>query len=233
MKVSIVIPVYNMEKTVAETIESALRQTRPAHEIIVVNDGSADSSREVASRYPVKIIDRVAERKGVAPVRNLGFAFATGDAFLPLDADDLIDSEYLEKTVPVMEAYPKCGIVCTDIQYFGTKNHKIRSLWLHGFPMTKEMEYDHNNIPVCSLIRAEAFRQVGGYDERMWAHEDWSLWISLLSHGWEAHAVHELLFFYRVRENSYATIANNHRKELNKIMRDIHGDIFKGYIGGF
>lgn len=237
-KTSVVIPAYNSEKTISETVLSVLSQTAPAHEIIIVNDGSTDNTKAIADQfaksYPeIQVINKQdPEHRGVGSVRNLGFRIATGKYFLPLDADDLIAPEFIEKTSAVMAVNLKLGIVCTDLQYFGLKNDTIRSWSVNNEPYTRDMtfadECKSNNIPNTSLIRREAFEQVGGYNELLPGHEDWSLWISILQAKWQISCVHEPLMLYRVRQGGYAAWMDRNRAELDSLMQEIHGSDFNG-----
>src|SRR5690554_5285445 len=100
-KVTIGIPLYNQQDYVADAIESALSQTTPC-EIIVVNDGSTDKSLEVAQRYEkdgVKIINQV--NKGLPSARNTVIMNMTGEFLMPLDADDILNDNCVEKLLNV------------------------------------------------------------------------------------------------------------------------------------
>jgi glycosyltransferase involved in cell wall biosynthesis len=238
MKVSVVIIAYNAAQTIEETLLSIKAQTRPVDEIIVVNDGSIDNTENIAHQYADIVLNREHGEMGIGVIRNQGFAEAHGDVFLPIDADDKFDPQFVEKTLPLMETDDACGVVCTDMQYFGTEHHYVRS-WcvsLGGISgteltryrdMTFEDECRFNNIPVASLIRREAFESVGGYHPLLWGFEDWSLWISILQKGWQARCVHEPLFWYRRRRSSLADRDTRRKAELNALMHEIHGDIFK------
>jgi glycosyltransferase involved in cell wall biosynthesis len=240
-KVSVVIIAYNAAKTIAETLASVRAQTQPVHEIIVVNDGSTDDTVKIAESFSAKVVNREHGEMGIGVIRNEGFAVATGDIFLPIDSDDKFAPTFVEKTLPLMT--DGVGVVCTDMQYFGTETHYIRSWSIFekgpykdgGYPfakhrdMTLEDECKYNNIPVASLIRREAFEQVGGYHPILWGFEDWSLWISILSEGWKVAVVHEPLFLYRRRGGSLSERDSRRRAELNALMREVHGEKFKGY----
>ena len=236
MKVSVVIIAYNAAQTIEETLLSIKAQTRPVDEIIVVNDGSTDNTEEIANRYADTVIDREHGEMGIGVIRNQGFSAAEGDLFLPIDADDKFDPTFVEKTLPLMTGDVR--VVCTDMQYFGTEHHYIRS-WCVSLggggteptqyrDMTFKDECRVNNIPVASLIRREAFESVGGYHPLLWGFEDWSLWISILQKGWQVRCVHEPLFWYRRRRSSLADRDGRRRKELNALMREVHGEIFQG-----
>ena len=91
-KISVIIPVYNGEKYLAQCIENILCQSYKNLEIIVVNDGSTDKSAEIAKKYPVKLLNQ--EKSGVYVARNLGIDCATGEYIHFMDADDLINLDY-------------------------------------------------------------------------------------------------------------------------------------------
>lgn len=103
--VSILIPVYNAEAFVAETIQSALNQTWPAKEIIVVNDGSSDHSREILKSFEtqgIKVIEQ--ENRGAGAARNRALAEAQGDFIQYLDADDLLAPDKVELQMRRLES---------------------------------------------------------------------------------------------------------------------------------
>ncbi len=213
MKVSIVIPLYNQAEFVGQCIESALVQTYSNFEVIVVNDGSTDNSLEVARRYPVMIVDQT--NKGLAGARNAGVLNSTGQCILPLDADDWIDSTFLEKTVILMRE--SVGIVSTAMQRFGILNQlfpaEIRTL---------QQELKSNSIPVCSLISRNAFLGTGGYNSCAPGYEDWHLWIDILKRGWKMAVVNEPLFHYRCREYTMTHIAGARHEELHQTILKSH-----------
>jgi glycosyltransferase involved in cell wall biosynthesis len=102
MKISVIIPIYNGEKYVAECIENILRQTHGDLEIIVVDDGSTDCSIEIAEKYPVKII-RLEQNRGPAAARNAGMDAASGKYIHFMDVDDTINNEFYEKMAIAVE----------------------------------------------------------------------------------------------------------------------------------
>ena len=113
MKVSIVIPVYNVEKYLKECLDSVIRQTYSNLEIICVNDGSSDSSLDILEEYSNKdnrIIIVSQENKGLASARNTGLEYVTGDLCYFLDSDDYIDINLIEYAVKIFENF--------DVDYF-------------------------------------------------------------------------------------------------------------------
>ena len=96
-KISVIIPVHNGEKYIAQCLENILFQTYKNLEIIVVNDGSTDKSVEIAEKYPIKLINQ--ENSGVYVARNRGIDCATGEYIHFMDADDLINLDYYTNMV--------------------------------------------------------------------------------------------------------------------------------------
>jgi glycosyltransferase involved in cell wall biosynthesis len=121
--VSILIPCYNSEAHLAETIESALRQTWSSCEIIVVDDGSTDDSLEVARAYEgenVKVI--VQSNQGASAARNRAFEAATGTYVQYLDADDLLHPRKIEAQVTALENSGPCTMAVCSTVYFQDGN---------------------------------------------------------------------------------------------------------------
>jgi len=226
-KVSIIIPCFNGQDFVTTAILSALNQTYENKEIIVVNDGSIDRTPYVIDgfRYQVQIITQ--ENAGLAASRNNGVARSSGEFLLMLDDDDKIDASYLEKTVPLM-ADPKVGVVTTNFRQFGELGGLVEP------KVTLADEKAGNTIPVCSLIRREAFLQVSGYTTRfqelnglaVTSYEDWSLWLDILKRGWQVAVVREPLFYYRVKPPRWKKEASV--ESLCGIIRSLHPDLYGG-----
>jgi glycosyltransferase involved in cell wall biosynthesis len=215
MKVSIVIPCYNMRVYVGEAIQSALAQSYRDFEVVVVDDGSTDGSLGEIENYPVKIVNK--QNGGLASARNAGIGFSTGELILPLDADDKIDPHYLMKTVPLMSS--AVGVVSTDMQYFGTHTDRLRPTHT-----TLQQVVQYNGMPVCSLIRKKAILEAGGYKSIMnEGCEDWELWVSILKRGWKVAVVNEPLFFYRRKPVSMVSTMN--RGRMIEVMKTLHPEL--------
>lgn len=114
---SVIIAVYNGEKTLARAIDSVLAQTHPACEIIVVDDGSTDTSAEIAASYgpPVRLLRQ--PNRGVAAARNLGVRAARGEWVAFLDADDYYYPERLALTARLIDTYPQVDFLTADFDY--------------------------------------------------------------------------------------------------------------------
>ena len=117
--VSVVVPTYNRAELIQEAIESVLRQTTPVHEIIVVDDGSTDSTCELVRSYGDRVVLLRHDRRGPAAARNRGLARATGDWIAFLDSDDVWTPTKLEKQLQYLDRHPECGFVHTGYYEFG------------------------------------------------------------------------------------------------------------------
>lgn len=109
--VSIVIPTYNREDLVAQAIDSALAQTHPRCEVVVVDDGSKDRTAEVLARYAGRIVAIRQENKGLAGARNTGIRESRGELVGFLDSDDLWEPRLVEAALEIFAAHPEVGAV--------------------------------------------------------------------------------------------------------------------------
>jgi len=114
--VSVIVPVFNGERYLAEALESIFGQTRPPAEVIVVDDGSTDRTAEVAGRFPVRCLHQ--ENRGVAAARNAGVQAAAGDLLAFLDHDDLWIADKLERQLATLAAQPELDMVFGHVEQF-------------------------------------------------------------------------------------------------------------------
>jgi len=214
MTVDIIIPVYNAEQTIHETLDSVYAQTFKDFRIIAVDNGSKDGSYDII-RHRCHDAIRWHEAKGPAWARNAGLHFSTAEFFLPLDADDMIEPTFLEKTLDRMTK--QTGIVSTGMIRFGLCRDYIRAK-----KRTFEEQMKSNEIPITSLVRREAYDRTEGYQECVPGWEDWELWISILEDGWDHKIVDEPLFIYRCHSTGMNAQANDHKGELRQKMIQMH-----------
>ena len=114
------------------------------------------------------------------------------------------------------------GVVATDWKMFGVEDRVIRIE-----APTLEMEMRANYLPVCSLIRREAFLQTGGYNHRAPVYEDWSLWIDILKRGWRVAVVQNEapLFHYRRRHESMVNSSAGQHAKLHELVKKLHPEL--------
>ena len=195
-RISIVIPCYNGEKYIRETLDCLLMQTIDDWECVIVNDGSTDNSLEILKEYAAKdsrykYIDK--ENGGPAIARNTAIAASSGKFILPLDADDLIAPSYAEKAIGYLEEHPSCKLVYCKARFFGDRNDLVR------LPVYNFYELPYENSIFCSCVyRRVDFDKTQGYNPNMvFRNEDWDFLLSLLTEKDEVYCIPDILFFYR------------------------------------
>jgi Glycosyl transferase family 2 len=125
IRVSAIIPTHNRVRHVGEAVESVLAQTVPCHEVIVVNDGSTDGTRDVLARYGNRIRVICQANRGVSEARNTGLAAATGNWVAFLDSDDVWRPEKLACQLAALSQFPGCAACFTDATYGGRTEHDL------------------------------------------------------------------------------------------------------------
>jgi glycosyltransferase involved in cell wall biosynthesis len=220
MTLTIGIPVYNQAEYLADAIESALAQTVKC-EVIVCNDGSTDNSLEVARRYPVKVINQI--NKGLSSARNSLIMAATGDYFLPLDADDILMENAAERILEAIES-TNADVIAPSFKEFGVRNQEII---LPAVLPTIEDFKTGNRIGYFSAIKREALLEVGGYSPKMlWGYEDYALWFDLFKRGKTLCILQDILILYRTKERSMIHTAIEHHEELMAQIKKDNPEIF-------
>ena len=206
--ISVVIPVYNGEKTILETIESVLNQTFQDFELIVIDDGSTDQTAEIINRIQdsrIKIFSY--SNAGLSASRNRGIAKARGEYISFIDADDLWTADKLESQLKALQENPQAAVAyswtdCIDESgkflrrggYISVTDHVYEKLLLVDF-----VEGGSN-----ALIRKHVFAEVGGFDESFNAVEDWDMWLRLASR-YRFVTVASRQILYRQSANSMST----------------------------
>lgn len=228
-KISIIIPCFNQAEYLEDAIESAYGQTLPAHEVIVVNDGSTDNSQEIAERYqfkqfphlesPVRVINQV--NKGLASARNTGIMNATGDYILPLDADDMLKEKAIQKITEAIIT-TNSDVIAPSFVEFGKSNREVILQQFNDLAALMQA----NRLGYFSAIRRSVLLEVGGYNPKMtWGWEDYDLWFDIFKRNKSLTVLQDILVMYRVRENSMITTANQHADELRRQMMLNHPNL--------
>lgn len=211
MKISLIIPVYNQGQYLKECLDSVLNQTVKPHEIICVDDGSTDNSLFVAKDYEakgVKVIHQV--NKGLSSARNTGIMNATGDWILPLDSDDRLLPDCIDKLTKKLKK-TKAEVVAPSFRCFGLSQQDVV---LMENPKIEDFRAG-NRVGYCSLIRRAVLLELGGYSPKMiWGYEDFHLWFNILSKGYTIETMPDILWEYRLKENSMIHTAQAHHHEL-------------------
>ena len=211
--VSVIVPAYNAARTIGETIESVLSQSFSDLELIIVDDGSTDETKDIVSEYRCKddrIISTWQKNSRASAARNRGLAIATGKYISLIDADDLWDERKLEKQISAIDS-TEDTIVLTGIRRFHILDGK--KIWgaVTMAPNIENYMYDVLSILLLSsfqmvlintaLIKKELVEKLGGWKVDMWTAEDWEFWIRA-SRKARFKAIEEPLSFYRKHPES-------------------------------
>jgi glycosyltransferase involved in cell wall biosynthesis len=200
---SIVIPAYNVERYVGASISSALGQTLREIEVIVVDDGSTDTTARIAGEFddPRLIIKRK-PNGGLSSARNCGIAAARGRYIGFLDGDDLWHPTKAERHLATMEADPAIGIsysYSAYVQEDGTPTDRVLFSRLFRPTLDQMIRRNHVGNGSAPVVRAECFKVAGTFDESLRSCEDWEMWVRLLRDtGAVAQLIPEVLTSYRI-----------------------------------
>lgn len=228
---SIIVPCYNQEKYLSETLDSVLAQTSQNWECIIVNDGSTDHSEKIIDEYCEKdsrFIKLNQHNQGLSASRNNGIKLAKGTLILPLDGDDRIGTHYLELAEKEFAKSPQPKLVYCKAEFFGAKNE----FWdLPAYNYEKLLFLNH--IFCSAIFKKEDYLKTSGYDTDMkLGYEDWEFWVQLLRKDDIVIQLDSIQFFYRQREDSmvkslHESKVKRHQMEWHIFTkhRDIYGQM--------
>lgn len=222
--VSIIIPTYNCALYIAETITSVLNQSFKDIELIVVDDGSTDATRDIVASFgqPVRLVTQA--NAGVCVARNRGISEAAGKYICLMDHDDYWFPHKLARQVSILEQQPETGVVYSSFILW----HRDESTGQFPSPDSFDLNtYLDDTVPEFSgwiyhqflidcwmltstaMFRAEIFDQCGLFDESLPYSEDWDLWLRI-SRSYP---------FVQLRRPT--TLYRQHAQQGNRLARDI------------
>lgn len=182
LKLSVIIPLYNKRAYVQRTLESVLAQTYTDYEVIVVDDGSTDDSREVAERLIGGRADwhiLHQQNAGVAAARNAGVAASKGECLAFLDADDWWAPTYLERMMDLVATYPEAGLYACNYWYVKTgKTHVALDIptGYFNYPKTYLEQKSMSVTSISVVMSRKVFDEMGGFPVGIKLGEDFLLW---------------------------------------------------------
>jgi glycosyltransferase involved in cell wall biosynthesis len=184
--VAVVIPCHNFGRYLAEAIASALAQTAPPREVIVVDDASTDDTADVAARYPVRYL-RHPQPRGAAAARNTGWRAATAPLIAFLDADDAWLPAKLQRQLAVLAANPRAGLVYCDLYRVDGQTGRTIDRWSRHMPphtgWVWRRELERNFVQTSTVLAPRRIlAEAGGFDESLTAWEDIDLWVRIARH---------------------------------------------------
>lgn len=223
--VSVVIPNYNHARYVRDAVLSALRQSVRPVEVIVVDDGSTDGSREVLEklrrRYHPRLRVILHERnQGLAAARNTGILAARAGLIVPLDADNLLDPDMVRACLSESRRIGH-EFIYTDLYRFGKRMVRVE-VPEYSFEVLKRRNYIDN----CAMFRKMYWEDLGGYKADVPGYEDWEFWLNLGKQGIRGSRLPRPLFYYRVRERSMLTDAIDRHAENVRTIRRLHAEVY-------
>ena len=183
LRISAVIPCFNAATYLGEALSSIARQSRPVHEVLVVDDGSSDGSAEVAERCGATVI-RLSSNRGHGFARNVGWRAAAGDAIAWLDADDSWRPNHVEVVAGLLERYPEAACASGTLQRFGLDDEVVTGLIPPGEPSELLARPSRAGCTPARarIMRRSALEAIGGYDEQQRIAVDFDLWLRLARH---------------------------------------------------
>ncbi|MFT7462959.1 MAG: O-antigen/teichoic acid export membrane protein [Pseudohongiellaceae bacterium] len=178
-RLSVVVATYNAERFVTETLQSVLAQTWPHVELIVCDDGSQDSTRELLASFNTVCTVLHQDNAGVSVARNRGASVATGQWLAFLDHDDIWEADMVERQLACLAAHPEAGLVYGDSRIIDEQGevHGRRSEWLRFYDGDVASELLSGNfIPIeTAIMPAQLFHQLGGFNPELRFLEDYDL----------------------------------------------------------
>jgi len=181
--ISVIIPTYQHARTLSACLKSLLNQTAPPTEIIVVDDGSTDSTRKIVGAFGKQVMYFYQSNQGAPVARNYGAKFATGDLLLFCDADVVASPGMLEKMSKTLNDHPGISYVYCGFRW---AHKRFRSR-----PFDPTVLLHTNFIHTTSLLRAADFPC---FDPTLKRFQDWDLWLTLLRKGKWGLSIDEELF---------------------------------------
>lgn len=198
--ISVVVPAYNAERTILETIQSVQKQTFSDFEIIVIDDGSTDKTVELLKTVQDSRLKVFSYSNGGLPVaRNRGISQSIGAFITFLDADDLWTSDKLELQLAALQKNPKAGLAYSWTLIMDEKGENFypgKSLSFEGNVYPKLLLSNFIASGSNAMLRREAIESVGEFDAELRSCEDWDYWLRVAP-NWHFVVVPKAQIFYR------------------------------------
>jgi glycosyltransferase involved in cell wall biosynthesis len=218
-RVSVLLTCFNHVRWLPEAVAGVRAQSYKDYEIIAIDDGSTDGTREWLSQQPDLKVILNEKNLGTYATLNIGLEHATGEYIAILNDDDLWASTKLERQIDLFEAHPKVGLVHTGGYFIDAEGHQLSGSPL-GFAFPRfatgdvllGLVYENKIIASAALVRRSCFEELGGFNEAYFGSGDWEMWFRV-AEKYHVGFVDEPLTYYRVH-------GDNASKKLEKIWKD-------------
>lgn len=220
VKISVIMGIYNCDSTLPEAINSIFAQTYENWELILCDDGSNDSTYEVAEEFQKKYPDKI---KLIRNPKNMGLnytlnhclEYADGELIARMDGDDLCSPDRFEKQVKFLETNPHIAIVSSDMEFFDDDGIFGKTN-VAGSPTKQSFLKSTPFCHAAAMVRKEAYLAVEGYsvDEKLLRVEDYHLWIKMYEKGFCGANIKEPL--YQMRDDRNAQSRRKFKFRLNE-----------------
>jgi glycosyltransferase involved in cell wall biosynthesis len=228
--VSILIPAYNAEHWIGYTLASAVGQTWPNKEIIVVNDGSTDGTEQVAKRFASRLLKVVStENGGLSVAVNQAYRLSQGDYIQELDSDDLLAPDKIERQMnALLEGDSKRTLLSSPWGYFYYRTHRARfvpnSMWNDLSPLEWLLRKLGENLHMQNatwLVSRELAEAAGPWDENLHYDQDGEYFCRVLMASERTRFVEEAKVFYRISSSNRISYIGASDKKRASLLRSI------------
>lgn len=226
--VSVVIPVFNQERFVGEAIESVLNQTYPRVELIVVDDGSTDSTRDVIEQYGGRLVYLHQANAGASVALNAGIQRARGDLVGWLSSDDVYFPTKVALQVEQFAREPEIGLSYTDFQVIDGRGIVLRTVRSPYFEdrreFTRRMILGNFVNGSSVLVKRAVLEAVGPFDPELRYHADGNMWLRILKRHGFGH-VPQVLLKYRTHPGA----ASRNTREMHRYRQIFFNKVWETY----
>lgn len=225
--ISAIIPTYNRADLILRSLKSVLAQTRPVTEVVVVDDGSTDNTRETLAPYLDRITYIHQGNAGVSAARNRGAREARGEWLAFLDSDDEWLPGKIERQFQAIEANPQAILVYGGARVREPDGSESEGRAIPDSELRTALRNGTAIATSAAIVRRDVFLEAGGFDESLSFGEDWDLWLRLKEHGAFLGVAEPLMLSHRSRDS----LSNQVERMLDNGERLIEKTLLRGLTG--
>ncbi|MCP1663268.1 glycosyltransferase involved in cell wall biosynthesis [Methanocalculus sp. AMF5] len=223
--ITVYITNYNYSLYVKQAIDSVLQQTCQDFELLIIDDGSTDNSREIIEEYrnhqKIQIIYQ--KNRGLNYSNNIAIRIAQGKYIMRLDADDYLDPRALEEMSNELEKDSELGLIFPDYYYVDSEGTITGEERRHDFKNDVSL-FDQPAHGACTMIRLKYLRDLGGYNDTFTCQDGYDLWIKFIYHH-KVSNINKPLFYYRKHDTNLTRDEGRileTRREINQKFIDLY-----------